>query len=898
MATPTVPVTVWLTVTAVRLILRLYPPRFRARFAADVIASVRGDLERASGDGFAAVAIASAAAVFDAVRGILPEHRAQRAPGHLRNGLLDDVRYAFRSLRQAPTFTVVALAVLALGIGSATAIFSVVDAVVLRGLPFDEHDRIVAVLEHNLRRPQNSGSTLPQNYLDWRARQRSFAHLAALNRITFHVRNERGGVDTVRGLRVTPEFFPVLRVEPAIGRAFAAADEPGAHRRLILSYGFWLRRFGGADVIGRTIEVNREPWEIAGVMPRGFSYPVGSQQPTDLFAPLLFSAAERTRGGARSYQYTVIGRLQDGVSQAQADDDMRRVAAAVDAANPGFNSLNPGGNVRLLTLHEMMVGRVRVWMLMLLGSVALLLLIACANVANLMLARATVRGREMGVRAALGASRWRLTRGLLVEGILLSLAAAAIGVVLSLWGVRALKEWMPDGIPRIADIAVDLRVLAATIAAAVLTGIAFGIVPALQGAKPNLAAALHAGGRSATASPGARRLRGALVVIEVALAVVLVVGASLFTASFVKVARIDPGFDYQGILALNVGVPFAPGRFREAIQKGRPYAERMMEAVRGVPGVGAVEAVSGGLPLSGGRVTMQIALPGRPALTGDDGEMDVRVVTPGYLRLLGIPLLRGRHLADSDRAGGPQVVVVNETAARKYWPGQDAIGQRIHVESGFGKIDRTVVGVVGDIRHNGPEIPPQQEGYVPMAQEPIVQATLVMRPSSPLQVLPAVKAAIWSVNSEQVLNTDRVTLDAYMDGLIAQRRFNMALLALFGVLGLVMSAVGIYGVMAYIVSQRTREIGVRMALGASRATVVRMVLRNSGLLVASGLALGSAGAWYTSGVARAFLFELDARDPRAFAAAIVCLTVAAFVATAVPARRAAGVDPMVALRAE
>ena len=885
-----------LAVHLVRLVLALYPARFRDRFARDVLASVRVDLDRAAEHGSAATARAAAAAVLDAVRGLVPEHRAQRRPLGLQIGVVDDVRYAVRSLRQSPTFTLVALAVLALGIAAGTTIFSVVDTVVLRGLPFDEHDRIVAVLEHNLRRPQNSGSTVPQNYLDWRERQQSFAHLAAVNSLTQRARNESGGVENVRGLRVTREFFSVLRVEPAIGRPFSPADEiDGAYRRVILSHAFWLQRFGGADIAGRTIELNGETWEITGVMPRGFSYPVGSARPTEIFMPLAFRAAERTRGGARNYQFTVIGRLKDGVTLAQADGEMKRVAAAVDAAHPGFNSLNPGGNVRVLTLHEMMVGRVRSWMLMLLGSVTLLLLIACANVANLMLARATVRSRELGLRAALGASRWRLTRGLLVEGLLLSLTAAAIGVVLSIWGVRLLKAWMPDGIPRVAEIAVDVRVLLATIAAAVVTGVTFGIVPALQGARPDLAAALHAGGRASTAGAGTRRLRGALVVIEVALAVVLVVGASLFTASFVKVARIDPGFDYRGVLALSVGVRIEPGKFAEAVTRGRPYVERMLDAVRAVPGIGPVEAVSGGLPLSGGRVTMSVVLPGRPPLSGDDAEIDTRVVTPGYLALLGIPLRSGRYLSSGDREGGPQVVLLNDTAARKYWPGQDPIGQRIQIE----RVERTVVGVVGDIRHNGPEIPPQQEAYVPLAQEPVLQATLVMRPpASPARVLPDVKAAIWTVNREQVLYTDRVTLEAYMDGLIAQRRFNIALLALFGILGLVISAVGIYGVMAYLVSQRTREIGVRMALGASRAAVVRMVLRNSGVLVAIGLVLGSAGAWYAGSVARAFLFELDARDPRAFALSIAVLVAAALLATAIPARRAASVDPLVALRTE
>jgi putative ABC transport system permease protein len=623
---------------------------------------------------------------------------------------------------------------------------------------------------------------------------------------------------------------------------------------------------------------------------------VGSAQAVELFAPVAFGRVDRVRGaGGRNYQFAVIGRLKDGVSIDQASDDMNRVASAVDALDPKWNTLNPGGHVRLVTLHEQMVGRVRSWMLMLLGSVTLLLLIACANVANLMLARATVRGREMGLRAALGASRWRLTRGLLVEGIVLSVAAAAIGVALAYGGVDVLKAWMPDGIPRVADIAIDRRVLAATIAAAVLTGAIFGAVPAIQGASPDLTAMLRAGGRSATAGAGARRVRNALVVVEVALAVILVVGAGLFSASFVKLLRVDPGFDYHGVLALGVGVRIENGKFEEAAARGRPYAERMMEAVRAVPGVQTVGAVAGGLPLSGGRVSLDVKLPGRPPLTGDDAEMDTRTVTPNYLEILRIPLLRGRLLTADDREGAPQVVVVNETAARKYWPGADALGQVVRLDDK----ERTVVGIVGDIRHQGPEVPASQEAYVPMAQEKIISATLVMRTAGdPGSYLPAVKAAIWSVNRNQILYTDRTTLDAYMDGLIAQRRFNMALLTLFGVLGLVISAVGIYGVMAYIVSQRTREIGVRMALGATRKRVVVMVLGNAGVLVAAGLAIGGIAAWYLSAAARTFLFQLDAQDPRAFAAAVVCLTAAALVATALPARRAAGVDPMVALRTE
>jgi predicted permease len=884
-----------LTLAAVGLVVRLYPRRFRARFRPDLLGSVRAGLAEAAAEGPRALARAARHEIADTLAGLIPEHRSEFTMPRL--SLRDDIRDASRSLRQSPTFTLVALAVLALGIGASAAIFSVVDAVVLRGLPFDEHDRIAAVMEHNAGRPGSVTSTMPQIFLDWRDRQRSFALLAATNRQNLQVRRPTGELESTRAMRVSREFFDVLRVQPALGRPFRADDEiQGRHRVAILAHDFWQRQFGGApDVIGRKLQLGDQDWEIAGVMPRGFAYPPGSPQPTEVFMPLPLGAADRVRKGPRNYQYFVIGRLADGVTIAQANDDMDRVGTSIDTDFPGWNTLNRGGHVRVATLHEFMVGGVRSWMLMLLGAVTLLLLIACANVANLMLARATVRGREMGLRAALGASNWRLTRSLLVEGILLSLAAAAIGVGLAYGGVSVLTAWMPSGIPRVADIAIDGRVLGAAIAAAVLTGAVFGSVPAIHAARPDLTTMLHAGGRAATSSAGARRLRSVLVVAEVALAVILVVGAGLFTASFVKVMRIDPGFDYRGVVALNVGVRIEPGKFREAAERGRPYMEKMIDAVRAVPGVTAVGAVSGGLPLTGSRVTTEISLPGRPPLTGGDAEMDSRVVTPGYLQILGIPLKRGRYLTADDREGAPLAVVVNEAAARKYWPGEDAIGQRIVVEES----ERTVVGIVGDIRQGGPEVPPRHEAYVPLAQRQIISGTLVLRTAGdPAAVLPAVKAAIWSVNRDQVIYTDRTTLDAYMDGLIAQRRFNMALLALFGTLGLVISAVGIYGVMAYTVSQRTREIGVRMALGATRGAVVRMVLGNAGILVASGLAIGAVAAWYLSAAARSFLFQLDAKDPRAFAGAVACLTLAALVACALPARRAASVDPVTALRAD
>ena len=808
----------------------------------------------------------------------------------------DDLKTAFRSLRQSRTFTAVALIVLALGIGAGTAIFSVVDAVVLRGLPFDEHDRLAVVLEFDTQRPTTfgDGATTPQMYLDWRAHQESFEGLAAVGGFSFRLRNETGEPADARGQVVTWEFFPALRVAPILGRSFTADDEiQGRHRVALLSYGFWQRRFGGDPaVVGKTAELSEETWEIIGVLPRDFSYPVASARPAEIFAPITFTEEQKVRKDSRNYNWTVLGRLKEGVSIAQAHDQMNRLMVSLDKQYPKWS---PGRQARVISLHHHLVGRVRGWMLMLLGAVALVLLIACANVANLMLARATVRTREMGIRAALGASRWRLVRTLLVEGVVLSLAGAAIGVLLAYGGVQVLKAWLPSGLPRVANIGLDYRVLFAAISAATLTGIFFGIVPAFQSSRPDLTNALKDSGRSNTAGAGSQLARSALVVSEVALAVVLLVGAGLFIGSFARLMNVNLGLDYHNVLALNVGVRVQGNDFNDALKRGGPYSKQMLEAVSRVPGVVAAAGVSGGLPLTGNWSRTNIELPGKPKLTGDDDSIDRRTVSAGYHETLKIPLRRGRYLTEQDRAGAPLVVVVNEAAARKYWPGEDAIGQRANIN---GK-EYTVVGVVGDIRHLGPEKPVRQECYIPMAQDGVIGITLVMRTAGdPLAVLPAVKSAIWSVNKDQRLSGDTVTLEAYMDRLIAQRRFNMALLALFGLLGLVIAAVGIYGVMAYVVAQRTNEIGVRMALGATRANVVGMVLRRAALMMIAGLAIGSFGAWLLSSYVKSYLFEIDPNDALVFVAALAVLAFAGFFASAVPARRAASVDPLVALRHE
>jgi predicted permease len=682
-----------------------------------------------------------------------------------------------------------------------------------------------------------------------------------------------------------------------LGRQFNPDDEiEGQHRVAILTYGFWQRRFGGSpDAIGKTIDLSENAYEIVGVMPASFSYPVGSDRPTELLVPMSFNNEDRTKGGSHNYNYTVIGRLKDGVSFPQATEQMWRLSEQLEEKDPKWE---PGRRAYVLTLHDHLVGKVRGWMLMLLGAVVLVLLIACANVANLMLVRATGRTREMGIRSALGASPWRLVRGLVVEGLVLSIAGALLGLLLAAGGVAVLRAWLPAGLPRVASIGIDYRVLFAAMGAAIVTGLIFGVVPAIQSARPDLVGSLKEGGRSATAGGRAQRLRSVLVVAEVALAVILLVGAGLFTGSFVKLMRVDPGLDYHHVLVLNINLRLLPGeKFGDAYAaRNAEYVKQAVDAVNRVPGVEMVATNSGGMPLTGSWSRTKITLPGKGEQTGDGDDIDRRTVSPNYMQTLRIPLRKGRYLSDDDRENAPLVALIYEAAAQRYWPGQDPIGQRFTLGD---KKERTVVGVVADIHHLGPETPPRQECYMPWAQEQTYGGTLVVRTAGdPLTVLPAVKSAIWSVNPEQRLTGDTFTLERYLDRLIAQRRFNMAVLALFGVLGLVIAAVGIYGVMAYVVAQRTNEIGVRMALGATKGNVVSMVLRRAGVLMLLGLAIGTAGSWYLSASLKSFLFDVQPNDVGIFAAALAILASAGLLASALPARRAAAVDPLVALRSE
>jgi predicted permease len=819
-----------------------------------------------------------------------------------------DLRHAVRSLRATPVFTTVALVVLTLSIGATTAIFSVVDAVVLRGLPFEESDRLVAVGELDLKNRTSSSLNLttPQTFLDWRARQDVFTGLAALAFAEISVRRDGDAPpENIRAQQVTADFFRVLRTAPLRGREFTVDDErQGQSPVAVISYALWQRRFGGAsNVIGARLPLQREAFgrqkplqvasfEIVGVMPPGFSYPVdtyvlGVREQVDIWVPFKFTAADRARGNVRGHNLHVVGRLRDGVSIDQAQARMAQVMATLAVDTPRWYTDRA---VEVQPLHDFVSRDVRTWMVMLLVAVCFVLLIAWVNLANLMLARATVRARELGVRAALGASRWDLTRLLLAESLTLSLAGAACGALLAWWGVDMLRASMPAEVPRAATVALDVRVLTATGIMGVLTGLVFGLAPVLHFSRPRVTPTE----RLSTAGAHTNRIRNALIVVEVGLAVVLLVGSGLFLVSFARVVNVDLGLNPRDVTTVQVRVAEAPADVQHASQRNQQLLTNVLNRVRALPGVEVVSLLQGGLPLRGDLQTVDFGLPGREV--PKDSDIALNPITSDYFRALRVPLVEGRFFTDADTQGSEAAVILNQAAVQRYFAGHSAIGKLVDVAG-----PRRVVGVVGNVRHEGPESEWRTQAYVPFGQSRALGATLVLRTAPGIgDVLPAVRRAIWTEFPDALPTRvdNEHSLSYYFDALVAQRRFNMLLLTLFGLLGLTIAAVGIYGVIAYVVSQRTREIGIRMALGARPSGILLWVLGGASRQLAAGVAIGSWAAWRLAEVVRGLLFETQPHDPVVFLVALAVLIAAGLAAAFVPARRAARVDPVVALRME
>ena len=804
-----------------------------------------------------------------------------------------DVRHAIRSLRATPAFTSVALAVLTLSIGATTAIYSVVDGVMLRALPFPESDRLVAVGERIVQSNTLAAPNLvaPQNFTDWHAQQTVFTGLAAIGYASVSVRPEAGREpETLEAQAVTADFFPVLGVATLLGRPFTAEHQvDGRARVAVISYGLWQRRFGGAaDVIGRRLPGQLADFEILGVMPASFAYPVGAIRPTEVWLPNVFRPEDRVRANEYSYRLQVIGRLRDGVGLEHAQAQMDRITAGLAAETPHWFTNRVAQVERL---DDYLTRGVRRWMLMLLAAVTFVLLIACVNLANLMLVRASARRRELAIRSALGASRADLAGTLLIEGLVLSLAGTALGVGLAWAGVEILRAAIPPEVPRTAAIAIDLRVLAAMTAVAVASGLTFSAAAVLQFSRPMTGGAMAQVMRAKTVTPAHQWLRGALVTLEVALAVVLLVGAGLFLASFARVINVDLGLNPRDVLTVRVRPLTGAHNWKLAQQRNRGLLDNIQEQVRAIPGVELAALVSGGVPLRGDLRTIDFGIPGR--VLPRDQDLDFNEISPDYFRVLGVPLLRGRFFADEDRHGREAVVIINDAAARRFFPGEDPLGQIVEFQGA-----RRIVGVVGNIRHDGPETDWRRQGFIPLHQSQATGATLVLRLSRQASdVLPAVKSAIWTQFPELAL-PDVETLTGYLNKMVAPRRFNMQLLTLFAGLAAVIACVGIYGVMAYVVALRTQEIGIRMALGAMPLAILWSVLGRALIYLVGGLAIGLVASRTLAALVSGFLFETPPHDPWVFAGVAATLVATGVTAALIPARRAARVDPLLALRVE
>jgi putative ABC transport system permease protein len=801
--------------------------------------------------------------------------------------ILKDIHYGIRSLARHPGFTAIALITLALGIGANTAIFSVVNAVLLRPLPFYDPERIVWLWDTQPQLP-TAPASLP-DFLDWKEQNRSFEHLAAFQSGKMFLDAGDGATDTPVGL-VTPEMFSVFHLSPILGRTFTDEETlPGRFRVAVLSHSMWQNRFGSdPNVSGRTIQLNGTAYTIIGVMPAGFSYP----ERAELWRPLEIDPAKLDRG---PHYLRVVGRLKPGVTPAQAQADMSTIAARLAQQYPEKIA---GHGVKLERLADVVVGDVSLALYVLLGAVGFVLLIACANLANLMLARVGARQKEIAVRTALGASRLRIVRQLLTESIMLAMGGGVVGLLLAIWAVSWLVSLSADTIPRVHEISVDPRVAGFTLLVSVVTGVLFGLAPAIQVSRPDLTDALKESGRT-TAGLRRNRLRSALVVSEVALSLVLLVGAGLMIRSFAKLNQIDPGFKPARVLTL--GVTLLRSKYPADEQVGTLYSQ-ILERASAAPGVVSAGAISD-LPLSGSNTGDYFTIEGRPPIAKETEPLtEYRVVSPRYFESMGIPLLSGRDFAQSDTRQSPNVVVINDAFARRHFAGEDPLGHRLKLQ-GQERDPLLIVGVVGNVRDIGLDEQPTPEAYVPFLQDPLSQTyqrsmTIVARTSlDPGAIAGPLRAALTSVDKGLPVY-ELKPMTEYLRDSLARRRFNLVLLSVFSSVALALAAVGIYGVISYGVTQRTHELGIRMALGAQPRDVLKLVVRQAMLVALAGVAIGLLASLALTRLMKGLLFSVSVTDPLTFGVIALLMTLIALLACLVPARRATKVDPLVALRYE
>jgi len=813
------------------------------------------------------------------------------------NHLLQDARHGLRSFLKTPGFVAVAVATLALGIGANTAIFSVVNAVLIRPLPYPSSERLITLWNKYPKMGLSQAAISGPDFVDRSESSRVFEQVGAVTDASLNLTGG-GDPERIRGVRVTAGLFQVLGVQPALGRAFRPEeDRPGAEPVVVVSHGLFERRFGGDRAwVGRSILLNGKNHTLVGVMPAGFAYP---SPKTEMWVPLALSA-DQVNPSQRGNEYlTAVARLKPGVTVAAAQTEMDRITVKIlQDSPPGMRDYltNAGWGCVLVPLKENVVGDSGKALLVLLGAVGFVLLVACANVSGLQLARAATRQREIAIRTALGAGRWRLIRQLLTESLMLGAVGGALGVLVASWGVDLLIRIRPANLPRLEEVRLDSRVLLFSACLSILSAVISGLAPALRLSRTSPNEALKEGGRSATGGLKHLRVQRLLVVSQVALALVLLIGAGLMLRSFESLMKVDAGFEPKNVLTAYVSLPASKYPNPAARQA---FFDQLVGKLGALPGVQDV-AIGSLVPLAEGNWTASFFPEGREPAHGEASPLtSVRLVSPGYFRTLGVPLRRGRDFSDHDDAKSPGVVVVDDAAARRLWPGEDPIGKRITFsDSSADATWLSVVGVVGDIKDTALDREPMIHVYRPYAQRAVLGMFVALRTaSSPAAILPSVRRELRLLDPEQPLYAVQ-TMQGYVEDSLAQPRLRFILIGLFASVALLLSALGVYAVISYAVGQRIQEIGIRMALGARKSDVVRLVIGQGLPLVLLGAGIGLLAALGLTRVLGSLLYGVTAHDPGTFATVSALLVLVALAACYLPARRAAGVDPLAALRME
>jgi len=810
--------------------------------------------------------------------------------------IIQDIKFGLRMLLKSPSLSIVATIALALGIGANTAIFSVVNAVLLRPLPFPHSESLVALFESDLQRGRLHGSHSYPNFFDLRAQNTTLERVASYYNSDF-VMTGRGEPVRLQGAVVTADLFPLLGVSPMLGRMFLPdEDKPSGTNVIMLSQQLFQKRFNSdPSILNQSITLSGKSYTIVGVMPATFEFPI-QNEPVELWTTIAGDASGKTpvtnQRGAHFLR--AIGRLKPNVTPDQAQSELTAIAARLEQQYPDSNT---GKGLRLESALSALVGDVRPALLILLGAVACVLLIACANVANLLLARATVRHKEMAIRSALGASRLRVIRQLLTESVLLSLVGGALGLLLAVWWSDLLVALGKEDIPRAVKVGIDWRVLGFTFGVSVITGLIFGLFPAFHSSKTELVESLKDGSRGTSEGARRNRMRSALIVGELAIAVVLLVAAGLLLQSLWRLQNTNSGLDPNNILTFNLSLPETK---YEGVKQGQFFSD-LKTRLESSPGVQAASSIFP-LPLSGDRFSISFQIEGRPVPEKDEPSADLFMTGVGYFRTMGIPLIKGRDFENRDQFGAPSVVIITEEFARQHFPGEEPVGKRI--QPGISTIDddpttwREIVGVVGDVRNRGLNTPPTPAYYLPQTQVPFSQMVMVVKSANdPRSLISGVTKEVAAMDADIPLFSVK-TMTEYLSASVAAPRFNTTLLSIFAAVALVLTLVGLYGVMSYSVAQRTNEIGIRLALGAQSRDVLLMIVKQGSFLIGLGLGIGLLGAYAATRLISTLLFGVTAKDPATFAVSAVLLGIVALLACYVPAWRATKVDPLRALRYE